>query len=306
MIDISRGLFGVYIGLTGVCFVSYAALGMAPFDALVHALTTVSTGGFSTSDQSFAAFPALTQYAAILFMILASIPFIRLFQAVNGTLRPLWSDPQIRTYLAWLGYAAGLIVLFRVVVNGEAGEETLRSTLFNVVSFFSGTGYGSADVTAWGSFPFIVLFLVGAIGGCTGSTGCSIKVFRYQILLRSIVMQIRAIHMPRRVLQVRYGGRQVDEQIIDSIILMFTLFSATFLLLAIGISMTGLPFLSAITAAWTAIFNVGPAFGPDVSPSGSLEGFPDAAKWMMIVGMFLGRLELVAVIVLFMPRFWRS
>ncbi|MDR9426537.1 MAG: TrkH family potassium uptake protein [Salibaculum sp.] len=305
-IDISVGLINVYLVLTIAAVIAYVVLGMSIFDAVAHALTTVSTGGFSTTDKSIGGFPPAVQYASVIFMILASIPFIRMFQLAIGQPGPILRDPQIRTYLIWLAYATALVVIYRALREDTPFEEVLRFSLVNIVSFFSGTGYGTGDVTTWGPFAFMVLFMVGAIGGCTGSTGCSIKVFRYQILLRSLLVSIRKVHSPNRVARISYGGQPVETNVLDSVILMFTVFMVTFFLLIVGLSMTGLSFLSSVTAAWTAIFNVGPAFGSIITDSGSLERLPEAAKWQMIFGMYLGRLEIVSVIVVLLPRFWRA
>lgn len=304
-IDISQGVLNVYLLLTFACMAGYLLFGMSVFDAVSHALTTVSTGGFSTSDQSFGAFSGAAQYVSVVFMILASMPFVRLMQALAGEPKPFFRDVQARTYVRWIVYAVLIVVVYDIVVQGDVSEERIRERLFNVVSIFSGTGYGDGDVMAWGSMPFVILFLVGAIGGCTGSTGCSIKIFRYEILLRAIAYQVKVILHPHRMLSVRYQGQRVDENVIQSVILLFTLYILTFGFLSVMLQMTGLSFMEAVTGAWTAIFNVGPAFGDAVGPTGALDGFPTTAKWLMIFGMLLGRLELVAVFVLFLPFFWR-
>lgn len=149
-IDISKGVLNVYLALTLMCAVSYILLGLDPFEATVHALTTVSTGGFSTRDDSFAAFPGLPQYAGIVFMVLASMPFVRLMQGMRGDLKPIFADSQARAYFRWIVYACGAIVFYEFLVSETLSETAVRERLFNVVSIFSGTGYGDGDVTAWG------------------------------------------------------------------------------------------------------------------------------------------------------------
>lgn len=305
-IDISKGLLGVYLALTGICTVAYLVSGMDLQDSVVHAFTTIATGGFSTTDASFAAFPGAPQYVAVCFMILAGLPFIRLLQVMHGSSRPLFQDAQVRAYLVWTAYAVALITVFRLSAHGEFSEDAFRATLFNTVSIFSGTGYVDGDVLSWGPFPFAILFCVGAIGACSGSTGCSIKVFRYQILLRAIAAQIQRMHSPNRVVSVKYDGRRVSPEVIDSIMLLFTCFILSFGALIVMLSMTGLSFMASVTAAWTSIFNIGPIFGAEVGISGSVDTFPHSAKWMMIAGMLIGRLEIVSVLVLVLPRFWRE
>jgi len=305
-LDISKGLLGIYITLTVICTLSFMASGMSIQDSIVHAFTTIATGGYSTSDASFAAFPGAPQYVAVIFMMMAGVPFVRLFQLARGSAQPLFRDMQVRAYFVWTSYAVALCVGFRLFTEGEFSEELFRTTLFNVVSIFSGTGFGDGDVLAWGAFPFAVLFCVGTIGACSGSTGCAIKLFRYQIALRAIGAQIRKMHSPNRIVSVRFEGRVVSPEVLDSIMFLFTGFILSFGVLIVLLGMTGLSFMAAVTGAWTSIFNIGPVFGPEVTASGAVYEFPSAAKWLMIVGMLMGRLEIVAVFVLFIPRFWRS
>ncbi|WP_371036596.1 TrkH family potassium uptake protein [Rhodosalinus sp. FB01] len=305
-LDISKGLIQVYVGLTLVCSLVYSATGLTPFEATVHAMTTISTGGFSTSDLSFGAFPGAPQYAAALFMILGALPFVRLMQLIYGNPAPLWRDSQIRTFLRWVFYALVLLLAYEWVATGFLDENGVRLRLFNLVSIFTGTGYGAGDVTVWGAMPFTVLFVVGMIGGCTGSTACSIKIFRYQILLNAIRVQVLKIRAPHRQMSLRYDGQTLSEQVVTSVMALFTLYILSLGFLSTGLALLGLPLLDALTAAWTSLFNVGPAFGELVGATGALDALPDAAKWMMCLAMLAGRLELLAVIVLFLPVFWRA
>ncbi|MCM2560738.1 TrkH family potassium uptake protein [Lutimaribacter sp. EGI FJ00015] len=305
-IDISKALLATYIVLTLACVLTYIVLGMDPFVATVHALTSVSTGGFSTSDASFSGFSAPLQYACILFMFLASVPFVRLMLIGSGKFRPLLFDFQVQAYALAIAAAIFLIFAMRVIMGDPLDEDMFRHVAFNVVSIFSGTGYGDGDVTLWGAAPLVVLLAVGAIGGCTGSTGCSIKVFRYLILFKALAAQLRLIGSPNRIVSPRLAGRPIEQDVIESVMLMFTMFILTLGLMSVALALTGLPFMEATTGAWTAIFNVGPAFGELVGDSGALSAFPDSAKYIMIFGMLLGRLELVVVYVLFTSTFWRG
>lgn len=304
--DISKGVLNVYLTLTLACIFSYIALGLNAFDATAHALTTVSTGGFSTTDMSFAAFPGAPQYACVVFMILASMPFVRMMQGLKGDLKPFFRDSQARAYFRWILYAVLAVVAYEFWVSGTLNEEEVRLRLFNVVSLFSGTGYGDGDVTAWGGAPFAILIIVGAIGGCTSSTGCSIKVFRYQILLAAIREQSRLIFSPHRISVLRYSGRRVEVDVVRSVMVLFTAFILFFGLFSVALELTGLTLTESVTGAWTALFNIGPAFGPSVGPTGALTEFPWAAKWLMIVAMLLGRLEILTVIILLAPALWRD
>jgi trk system potassium uptake protein TrkH len=239
-------------------------------------------------------------------MILASLPFVRFVQLVQGQPLPLWQDPQVRAYLRWMAYAIAAVTAHEVIVRGVPLLPMLREATFNIVSTFSGTGFTSADLTQWGSFPFVILIIVGLIGGCTASTACSIKVFRFLILFEAIRVQLRRLNSPNAINALRYDKRLLDDDIVASVVVFFTLFMASFGLLAAALSLTGLGARAAITAAWTSIANVGPAFGAEVGPTGAVGAFPASAKWLMVVGMLVGRLELLSVYVLFMPRFWRG
>ena len=303
-LDISSALIQIYIALTLLCLVVFYAMGMTGFEAVVHAMSTIATGGFSTSDQSFAKFSGPLQYACALFMFLSTLPFIRYVQMMNGSARPLLADSQVRAYLRWTLYAIAMVTAYRVMAQGQPLESSLRETTFMLTSVFSGTGFTSADVSGWGGFAFVVILAAGFIGGCTSSTGCSVKVFRYQIMFETIKTQLRRLLSPNAVLPVRLDGRPVGTDVITSVIVFFTLFVLTFGVLTVALSLTGLQTRTALTAAWTSIANVGPVWGPEVGATGAMDGIPASAKWLMIWGMLLGRLELMSVYVLFTARFW--
>lgn len=305
-LDISSALIQVYVFLTLACALTFFALGMSGHDAVLFALTAVSTGGFAPYDASFGVYIGPPEWAAAVFMLLASMPFVRFIQIMQGQPLPLWRDPQVRAYLRWNLYAMAAVACYEIITRGAAVGSTLRETVFNIASIFSGTGYTSVDLSLWGPFPFVVLMAVGLIGGCTSSTGCSIKVFRFLILFEAVKVQVLRLVNPSAVLSVRYDSRRVDREVIDSVIVFFTLFILTFGVMAVALSLTGLSTRAALTGAWTAVANVGPVFGPEVAPSGAVTAFPPMAKWLMIFGMILGRLELLAVYVLFLRSFWRS
>lgn len=302
--DIARSLLDLYIGLTVLCMIAYLLLGMSPFDATVHAFTTISTGGFSTSDASFSAFSGTEEYVASVFMLLASMPLIRFVQLTRGQTNPLLQDVQVRAYLRWTAYAIAAVVLWRWFHESGSFWHILRESTFNVITLFSGTGYASEDITSWGAFPFAVIFFTGLIGGCTASTGCSIKIFRWLVVIEAIKTQVRRIQSPNAVLRPRLGQQVIGQDVIDSVIAFFALFTLTFGLLIVALDLTGLHIKTAITAAWTAIANVGPAFGPEVGSAGAMNNFPEPAKWLMIFGMLVGRLEILSVYVLFTRKFW--
>ena len=306
--EIASEMTRIYMILTAACIITYLLLGMTGYDAVVHAFATVSTGGFSSYDLSFAEFLGPIEWASCVFMVLASIPFIRMVQVMRGNFTPIWKDTQIRAYLQWIFYVCAAIVIYRLLSGVEHTNlmDMIRETVFNTISTFSGTGFFSSDVMSWGHFPFALLIIAGLIGGCTGSTACSVKVFRYLVLSQAVRAQLRRMLSPNRVYPLRYQGRPLEQDVVNSVMAFFTLFMLTFGLLIVALSLTGLHPRTALTGAWTAIANIGPVWGPEVTKNGSVAEFPEAAKWLMIFGMYLGRLELVSVLVLLLPRFWRS
>ncbi len=304
--DISWMLLQIYAGLTVLCATAFLMTGMSAFDAINHALSTLSTGGFSTRDSSFTNYSATAHWVCVLFMWLAGLPFIRYLQFINGSYRPLFADLQVRAYFRWTLYAIASVLAFRLLREDGDIEGILRETAFNVVSTFSGTGFSSGDVTLWGDFPILVLIVTGFIGACTASTGCSIKVFRYLVLFEAIKAQLKQLVYPNRVIPLHLDGRRLDEEVVVSVVVMFTAFVVGFGVLTVLLSLSGLEMRTAFTAAWTSICNVGPAWGVEVGPTGAMHQFPALSKWLMIGAMLLGRLEMVAVLVLVLPRFWRG
>ncbi len=296
----------IYLVLTVVCAVIYVAVGLPPYEAIYHAMTTLSTGGFSSTDASFGAFQGAPEYVASVFMILASLPFVRYIQLLGGTARPILHDTQIRTYLIIILTITLAMTVYRLVANGDHLEHGFREGIFNVTSIISGTGYASVDYQLWGAFPVVVFFFLGLIGGCAGSTACSIKVFRYQLLFSSIKAQIRSIHSPHGMFTPRYAGRRVDDDVLSSVMGFFVFFVVTLGIVAVLLGMTGLDFTTSVSGAATAVANIGPGLGDIIGPAGNFGSLNDTAKWILAITMLIGRLELMAVYVLFTVTFWRG
>jgi len=303
--EIAARIATAYVVLTVACHFSYLGAGMSGFEALNHALTTLATGGFSTYDASFGAFRGPAEYVAAIFMVLAGLPFVRYVQVMAGSFRPMWQDAQVRGFIWTLCALVAVVFVYRVIANGDAPEEAFREGLFNVTSIITGTGYASVDYQLWGPFPMVLFFFIGLIGGCAGSTSCSVKIFRYQILIAAIGAEIRRIHSPSGIFTPRYDGQPVGEDVISSVIAFFVIFVLSLGLFAVALSFTGLDLVTSVSGAATAIANIGPGLGPIIGPSGNFETLNDAAKWLLIFAMFLGRLELLVVMVVLLPRFWR-
>ena len=304
--EIASRISVVYLALTIACGVTYFALGMGGFDAMVHAMTTIATGGFANYDASFGAFGAPVEYAATLFMALAALPFVRYIQLLAGSWDAPLRDAQVRGFLLTLAVAATVMVVWLAAASDKPPEAALRKAAFNVTSILTGTGYASADYMAWGSFAVALIFFLGLIGGCAGSTACSIKIFRYQLLFASIKAQIRTIHSPRGMFPPRYDGRPVTQDVLDSVMAFFVLFIVSLGVLSVLLGMTGLDFTTSLSGAAAALANIGPGLGDEIGPAGNFAGLNDTAKWLLAGAMLLGRLELLVVYALLTVNFWRG
>ena len=296
----------VYIVLTLSCAAAYIGVGLSFFDAVNHSMTTLATGGFSTRDTSFGGLPPGAAYVAAVFMILASLPFVRFVQLMAGSAAPIWRDSQVRAFLSVLGISVLVVAFFRVAGEGSLAEPVFREALFNLTSIMTGTGYASTDYQLWGGFAVSVIFFLGLVGGCAGSTCCSAKIFRYQILFAAVTSQIRRIHSPHGIFQPKYEGRTVTEDVISSVMAFFSLFIVSIGVLAVLLAGTGLDLVTALSGAATAIANIGPGLGDEIGPAGNFGELSDTAKWLLASGMLVGRLEVLAVLVIVTPRFWQS
>ena len=306
VIDIARSLLGVYVGLTALAIGTFLMLGMTGLEASVHGMAAIATGGFSTRDSSFTGFSPALQYAASAYMILASLPYIRFVQLVNGEPGPLWRDPQARGYLALIFLGVAAVVAWRLGSSDAGVADTVRLALLNISSVASGTGFFAGPFEAWGSFGVLVLLVLGFVGGCTSSSSGALSVFRVQIMLSAVLVQIDLIHAPHSIRKVRYGGREVEADVVDQVILYTGGYFATVIVICLLMTLSGVDAMSALFAVWTSIGNIGFGVGPLVARTGTMVDFPDAAKWLMILAMLMGRLGLLAILVLLSGRFWRN
>lgn len=304
--DIALSLLWVYAGLIVICALVYLVLGMTPLDAAVNAMASIATGGFSPRDASFGAYPGAGEYAGTLFMLLGVFPYIRYVQLVRGDVGPLWRDPQVRAFLRWVAYAVVAVTAWRVWQVGGPVEPVFRDALFNLVSIMTGTGFFSGSFAGWGGFALLVAFVLGVIGGCSGSSTGALTVFRVQVLGSAILSQVRRINSPNRVEPVRYAGRAVDQDTQSALIMFVTTYILLIGVLSAAMTFAGVDTISALFGVWTSIGNIGYGIGPLVAPTGTFIDFPTVAKWILIFTMLIGRLSLLAVLVLFLPRFWRA
>lgn len=304
--EIASRISVIYLSLTLICVAAYMLTGMDAFDATVHAMTTVATGGFANYDASFGVFGPSTQYVAVIFMMLAALPFVRFVQITAGTARPLLTDPQVRGFFTATLILVSILTAWQFLSEGAGSEEDFREVLFNTVSIMTGTGYASANYMTWGGFAVAMLFFIGLIGGCAGSTSCSIKVFRYQLLFASIRAQLMRIRSPHGIFTPRYGGRPVDDDVLNSVMSFFLFFILTLGLLSVALGLTGLDFITSISGASAALANIGPGLGDIIGPAGNFSELNTTAKWLLTAAMLVGRLELLAIYAIFTVTFWRA
>jgi trk system potassium uptake protein TrkH len=303
--DLAYGFAAVYLALTGACALAYAAADMSGFDAVTHAMTTIATGGMANYDSSFAGFTASAQYIATAFMLLGAMSFVRFLQMAQGKARPLFRDNQIRAFLLVYALFCALMLLARVLEGHALDELAFREVFFNVASLLSTTGYANTDYTLWGSLASGVVFCIGMVCGCSGSTSGGPKIFRYQVLVGAVASEVRRLHSPNTVQTMRFQGRVVSSDIVSSVAAFFMVFFLTLGLGAVALALVGLDAVTAISGAATCLSNVGPGLGPEIGPAGNFASQPDAAKWIMAFLMLAGRLELLTVYVLFTAGFWR-
>jgi trk system potassium uptake protein TrkH len=305
--QIAGGIGTIYLILTMLCAVAYWLAGMTGFEAVAHAMTTIATGGFSTSDASIGYFGnASIDWIAVVFMVTGSMPFVLYLRAVRGDPGALLKDSQVRWFLAIIVVAVTLLATYHSWRNAVEPVEAIRFTAFNAISIMTGTGYATTDFGLWGQFAIPAFFFLMFIGGCAGSTTCGIKIFRFQVLYATAQTQALRLIQPHGVFISYYNGKPIPDTVAESVMSFFFLFVLCFGALALGLGLLGLDFLTAVSGAATAIANVGPGLGETIGPAGTFATLPDAAKWLLSAGMLLGRLELFTVLVLFAPSFWRS
>lgn len=310
--DIATQLGFTYLILSAICALLYSLSGMSWFDAIAHSMTTMSAGGYSTHDASFAFFNGTpAPYVATVFMFIAGLPFSLLAMMIfAGRISPILKDPQPRIYLALILVLTSVVVIYHQSVGAPAVFDgtghAIRDALFNIISIMTGTGYATAAYDTWGD-PVMVLFLGATfLGGCAGSAACGLKMFRLEISMKAILAYSRRMVRPHRRSPVRYGGRPVDEDTLQSVMVFMFLYFVTFLVAAALLALSGLDPITAISGAAASVSNVGPGLGSTIGPSGTFQTIPDFAKWICLTAMLLGRLEFVAVFVVLTRRFWAA
>jgi len=304
--QISIRLIVIYSILTLVCALFYKLFGMNFFDSLTHSMTTIATGGFSNYNQSIGYFDSfLIEITSMVFIILGSIPFIAYIKFLNGNKKIFISDSQVVAFLKVIIISIIILFIYLLFTKGFQNEN-LRSVSFNVISILTGTGYVTKDFDQWGNFPLVFFLVLMFIGGCAGSTACGIKIFRVQLLYYFLLNQLKKIIYPRGVFVIKYDKNNIDDKFMSSVISFIFLYIIIFFTITAILSLTGLDFVTSISGAATSISNVGPGLGEIIGPNGNFSALENSSKWVLSLGMILGRLELFAILVLFIPSFWRK
>lgn len=310
--SIALTIAGIYFVMTVACATAYMWTGMDGFDATAHAMTTIATGGYSTSDASMGGFmDDGADMVATLFMLLGALPFgVYMLMVRRGQFGAPARDPQVRAFL-FVVVMLSLLVFVGLVTSGAQDSElgalhAYRLSLFNTVSIITGTGYATADYMTWGPLAVGAFFFFMFIGGCAGSTACSIKIFRYQVALEAMRAYLFRMPRPHAIAPMRYGGRPLPDAVVYSVLGYFFLFFVTVAVAASLLGALGLDPVTAWSGAGSAVANVGPGLGDIIGPSGTYQDLPKLAKWVLMTGMVVGRLEIVTALVVMTPSFWRA
>ncbi len=305
--EISIRLIYIYLSLTFTCSVIYKLCGMSFFDSFTHAMTTIATGGFSNYNESIGYFNNFyIELTSIIFILSGSIPFLAYLKFINGDRNILFSDTQIKSFFKIILFSIAILFFYLAIVNRNFTDISLMSVSFNVISILTGTGYVTENFSNWGNFPLLFFLILMFIGGCAGSTTCGIKIFRVQILYQFFSNQIKKIVFPHGIFNTKYEKQNIDEKFMSSVITFIYLYILIFFISTALLSLTGLDFVTSISAAATSISNVGPGLGDLIGPNGNFSSLSDNSKWILSLTMILGRLELFAILVLFLPSFWRK
>ncbi|MEM7617669.1 MAG: TrkH family potassium uptake protein [Pseudomonadota bacterium] len=297
----------LYLFATFACFICLLLAGLEIFDAIAHALTTVSTGGFSTHDASIGYYDSFTVEAIVaFFMILASIPFILYIQLLNNAKNMKIFDDQVRFFFIVLISSIIIVTYWLYTHNDFDLLQSFRYSFFNIVSILTTGGFASTDYNSWGPSIITFIFMLGVIGGCTGSTSGGIKIFRFIILYQTAKLQVYKLIKPHGIFNANFNGRKISESVKLSVMSFFILFTFCFLILSILLSFTEMDFLTSMSAAASSISNLGPGLGEIIGPAGNYSTVSNAAKWILMFGMILGRLEIFTIFVLLSAIFWED
>ena len=300
-------ILGVYVSLTAALALALWLAGMPRFDAFIHAMSTISTGGFGTSDASIGAFNnGLIDLIACIGMVLGGIPYLLFPQLARGRWRVVLGDQQVRWYLGLLAAASLAVVVWLMIARGFSPLAAIHHGTFTVVSVMTGTGLYTIDYSDWIGLPAAVLFFLTFVGGCAGSAAAGIKVFRLNLLFANARVQLHQLLRPHVVDIATFNKKPISQEIMQSVMGFLFVYVLAFAVLSMLLGFLGLDFLTALSGAAAAISNLGPGLGTTIGPDTTFAPLPDAAKLLLAAGMLFGRLEMFVLLVLFLPNFWKE
>ncbi|GHG58440.1 Trk system potassium uptake protein [Alishewanella longhuensis] len=304
--DTAKHLWYIYLAITVACALAFYLAGMSFFDAICHAFSTVAIGGFSTYDASIGHFDSATINAiCVLFLLISAVNFPLHFAVIRGkSVSTYFRDPEFKTFL---GIQAALVLIcFLVLLHTsvyESGLTALNHAAFQAVSISTTAGFATDGFSAWPLFLPILLIFSSFIGGCAGSTGGGMKVVRVLLLFKQGARELNRLVHPRAIYAIKLGRRPVEDRIVQAVWGFFAAYALVFVVIMLALIFTGLDNITAFSATAACLNNLGPGLGEVAAHFGNI---PDASKWILIIAMVFGRLEIFTLLVLFTPAFWKD
>ena len=304
--DTAKHLWYIYLALTTACTLAYWAAGMSLFDAVCHAFSTIAIGGFSTYDASMGHFNSpIINGICVVFLWIAALNFALHYAAASGrTLKGYFYDPEFKVF--FMIQIALVLVCFLVLVHFsiyDTAESAFDQALFQAVSISTTAGFATADFAHWPAFLPIILIFASFIGGCAGSTGGGLKVIRVFLLYLQGKREVERLIHPKAVYSVKLGDRSMPDRVVEAVWGFFSAYAMVFVIIMVCLIATGMDNITAFSATAATLNNLGPGLG---AVSGTFADVSDAGKWLLVVAMLFGRLEIFSLLVLFSPTFWRS
>jgi trk system potassium uptake protein TrkH len=305
--QISSAIVSVYLLFSILCFICLKIAGMSYFDAICHTMATVSTGGLSTHNLSIGYYDSFCiELITIIFMIIGGTTYILYIKLWQGNFKAIYRDSQLRVFLCTIFFAAMAIGLWNYFHTEANIAQTFRESAFTTVSIMTSTGFTTSDYSKWASFPLFILFILSLVGGCTGSTSGGLKVFRLQVLAAVAHVHLKQLRRQHSVYIPTYQNQKISETVATSVLTFVTLYFLVAIAIVMLLTLFNLDIMNAFSAAVAALSNTGPGITELLGPSGTHAPLPIPCKLILMVGMILGRLEILTVFVLFMPSFWRT
>lgn len=309
MRDMCLQIVVIYAVLSAICMVLYRIFGMTWFEAINHAMTTLATGGYSTTDQSFGKWadnmPML--WVGTVFMFAGGLPFSAFAVMVRKrSIRSLFGNQQVKLFLMVIAVFSALLTARLMVVSDDGLFQATTVATFNLVSVITTTGFASGDYLQWGPVAVMLIFIATFIGGCSGSTAGGFKMFRLYVVYTGLRTHFLRLRSPNAVVVNHIDQHEITSDIYSAVTVFVFLLTISYIGVSVALALTGLDIVTAMSAAATTLANVGPGLGPVVGPAGNFKSLPDAAKWVLDLAMILGRLEFETLLVLLLPAFWRD